>query len=238
MSSEFVVNLRHESNHSSPFRFILSYVFNQPITALVLVLGAFSNAALASAVPIFLGDAFAALQTVNEQTIAGVTAAAIGIFVSQTARSLLQFSRNIAAEVFAQRIERDVRDELYASLLGKSMTFHDLQPVGEIMARVTNDVREMNLMMNPGVNLLIGAGMFLIMPGLAAPQIHPELVLVPLGFIIAHLIVQVRFVRQLHPIAQEVRASFGKMNARLAESLEGLQVVKGAAQEDNEAERF
>jgi ATP-binding cassette subfamily B protein len=29
------------------------------------------------------------------------------------------------------------------------MTFHDMQPVGEIMARVTNDVRELNLMMNP-----------------------------------------------------------------------------------------
>ena len=76
-------------------------------------------------------------------------------------------------ELVAQRIERDVRDELYASLLAKSMTFHDFQPVGEIMARVTNDVREMNLMMNPGVNLIIGSGMFLLLPLIAAPIIHP-----------------------------------------------------------------
>jgi ATP-binding cassette subfamily B protein len=48
--------------------------------------------------------------------------------------------------------------------------------------------------------------------------------------------IQVRFIRTLHPIAQQVRASFGRMNARLAESLDGLQVVKGAAQEKHEIE--
>ena len=84
--------------------------------------------------------------------------------------------RNFSAEIFAQRIERDVRDELYASLLGKSMSFHDMQPVGEIMARVTNDVREMNFMMNPGMNLIVGSGMFLIAPLIAAPRMYPDLI--------------------------------------------------------------
>jgi ATP-binding cassette subfamily B protein len=118
------------------------------------------------------------------------------------------------------------------------MSYHDMQPVGEIMARVTNDVREMNFMMNPGVNLIVGSSMFLIMPALFAPSIHPDLVIVPLMFIVSHVVVQVYFIRHLHPIAQNVRASFGHMNARLAESLEGLQVVKGAAQEDSEVALF
>jgi ATP-binding cassette, subfamily B, bacterial len=118
------------------------------------------------------------------------------------------------------------------------MSYHDMQPVGEIMARVTNDVREMNYMMNPGVNMLIGAGMFLFMPLVFSPLIHPQLILIPAIFITIHIMVQVYFVRKLHPIAQEVRASFGHMNARLAESLDGLQVVKGAAQEDSEVDLF
>ena len=139
--------------------------------------------------------------------------------------------RNFSAEMFAQRIERDVRDELYASLLGKSMSFHDTQPVGEIMARVTNDVREMNFMMNPGMNLLIGSGMFLVVPIIAAPRMYPALIIVPLCFLISYVVVQVRYVRLLNPVAQKVRASFGRMNASVAETLDGLQVVKGAAQE-------
>lgn len=238
MSSEFVVKSPIETNHSNAFRFILSHIARHPLAAILLVIGAFSNAFLAGVVPSLLGDAFDAIRMMNEQSLDLVLNAVLLIILSQVTRSFLQWMRNFSAEVFAQRFERDVRDELYSSLLGKSMSYHDMQPVGEIMARVTNDVREMNYMMNPGVNLVIGSTMFLIMPALFAPSIHPQLILVPLIFIISHLVVQVYFIRRLHPIAQQVRANFGTMNARLAEALDGLQVVKGTAQEDSEVRLF
>ena len=238
MTAEFNVQSPIRSNHSSPFRFILSHILRHPIAALLLVIGAFSNAFLAGVVPGALGDAFDAILLMNERTLALVLNSVILIIGSQTLRSVLQFLRNFSAEVFAQRFERDIRDELYSSLLGKSMSYHDRQPVGETMARVTNDVREMNLMMNPGVNLITGANMFLIMPAIYAPGILPQLVIVPLFFIVAHILVQVYFVVRLHPIAQNVRASFGQMNAKLAESLDGIEVVKGAAQEASEIDTF
>lgn len=238
MTAEFNVKSPITSNRGSPFRFILSHIMRHPIAALLLVIGAFSNAFLAGVVPGALGDAFNAILLANDQTIALVLNSILLIVVSQTLRSALQFLRNFSAEVFAQRFERDIRDELYSSLLGKSMSYHDRQPVGETMARVTNDVREMNLMMNPGVNLITGANMFLIMPAIYAPGILPELVIVPLLFIVSHILVQVYFISRLHPIAQHARASFGGMNAKLAESLDGLEVVKGAAQEESEMRSF
>jgi ATP-binding cassette subfamily B protein len=160
------------------------------------------------------------------------------IIGSQTVRAFLQYMRNFSAEVFSQRIGRDVRDELYSSLLAKSMNFHDSQPVGDIMARVTNDVTELNFMFTPGFNLVVGSSFFLLMPLIVAPLIHPQLILVPLIFTLAHLYFQYKLIRDVHPIAQKVRGSFGKMNSRLAEALEGLQVVKGTAQENKEIERF
>ncbi|MFP4321684.1 MAG: ABC transporter ATP-binding protein, partial [Anaerolineales bacterium] len=135
-------------------------------------------------------------------------------------------------------IERDVRDELYVSLLGKSMAFHDRTPVGEIMARVTNDVREVNLMMNPGFNLIIGSSMFIVLPIFIAPFIHPALIITPLVFAILYIVTQYFYVRSLHDVAQEVRASFGTMNDRLAETLDGIEVVKGTAQEQQEITNF
>jgi ATP-binding cassette, subfamily B, bacterial len=238
MSAEFVAKTTYNSDHSSAFRFILSHVRRHPLWAGLLVLGAFSNAMLAAAIPYFVGESFNAIAQPDGGGLAAVGNAVLALIASQVLRAGLQLLRNVAAETFGQRIERDVRDELYASLLGKSMAFHDRLPVGEIMARVTNDVREMNMMMNPGLNLLIGAGMFLIAPLLIAPTIHPALIVVPLGFVILHMLVQYYFVRSVHPVAQQVRASFGGMNARLAEALDGLQVVKGAAQEEREKERF
>ncbi|MCZ7667165.1 MAG: hypothetical protein M5U34_08080 [Chloroflexi bacterium] len=42
--------------------------------------------------------------------------------------------RNWSNEVVAQRMERDTRDELYVSLLGKDQSFHGRQRIGDIMA--------------------------------------------------------------------------------------------------------
>ncbi len=238
MASEFVVKNTYNSDHRSPAHFIWSHVRRHKLVLFFLILGAFSNASLAAFVPYFIGLAFDALTNITEQTNGTILLAVGGILFVTIMRSFLQFLRNFSAEIFSQRIERDVRDELYASLLGKSMTFHDMQPVGDIMARVTNDVREMNFMMNPGFNLMIGSGMFLLTPVFASPLIKPEFIIVPIGFVVLHVIIQYRFIRSLHPIAQDVRTRFGKMNARLAEALDGLQVVKGSAQEDNESAYF
>lgn len=244
MASEFIAKRTVKTNHSSPFRFILSHISRRWYFTISLMVGAFSNAALAGAVPAYIGLAFDEITRFTEGLVtaeAAVTFAgqiAWTIIISQSIRAVLQLMRNASSEAYGQAIERDVRDELYASLLGKSMTFHDLQPVGEIMARVTNDVREMNLMMNPGINLLIGSWWFLIVPILGAPLIHPQLIWIPLIFVLAQFVVQGYFLRQLRPIAEEVRANFGKMNSRLAESLDGLQVIKGAAQEDQEIGYF
>lgn len=235
MSSEFVADQSFHSDRSSPFKFVWSHVSHHPWVGLGMIIGAFSNAALASIVPILLGRAFEALGQSNLQMVGLL---ALAIIASQLIRGALQLMRNFSAETFGQRVERDVRGELYASLLGKSMTYHDFQPVGEIMARVTNDVRELNLMMNPGMNLLIGSGMFLILPVFVAPSIHPALILTPGLFLILYILVQIRYVRKLHGVAQHVRSTFGRMNARLAESLDGIQIVKGTAQEEQEISLF
>jgi ATP-binding cassette subfamily B protein len=236
MASEFIARI-YKTDHSTPLRFIWSHIARHPLVAILMLLGAFSNAALASAVPYFIGQAFNAVLAGGD-AMSVVIAMSLAIIAAQILRAGLQLMRNFSAEIFAQRIERDVRDELYASLLGKSMTFHASQPVGEIMARVTNDVREMNLMMNPGANLIIGSGFFLLLPAIAAPLIYPALGLVPMAFLVIYFLLQYQFIRALNPIAQEVRTSFGQMNARLAETIEGVQVVKGAAREGAEIRAF
>ncbi|HEC23840.1 MAG TPA: ABC transporter ATP-binding protein [Chloroflexi bacterium] len=236
MSSEFIARAFDKSDHSSPARFIWSHIRRHPVVGLLMVFGAFSNAALASVVPYLIGQAFnVIIAGGGMKRVASLTLAIVG---SQLGRGVLQFMRNFSSETFAQRIERDVRDELYASLLGKSMTFHDFQPVGEIMARVTNDVRELNLMMNPGLNLILGSGMFILLPLVVSPTIHPALILTPLLFLLAYVLIQYHYVSSLHRVAQEVRASFGRMNARLAETLDGIEVVKGTAQEKEEIRYF
>ncbi|MFN8466116.1 MAG: ABC transporter ATP-binding protein [Caldilineaceae bacterium] len=237
LKSEFAVSLPWTTDTSGPLRWVFSHVRRNWLLVLLMLVGAIGNAALAAAIPIFTGQAFDAVTGTNPNLQVLVTATVL-LIASQAIRSGLQLARNFGSEVLGQRVERDARQELYGSLLGKSMGFHDLRPTGEIMARATNDVRELALMMAPGFNLVIGSGIFLLMPIFVAPRYNPTLVLTPLIFAITYLVSMVFYLRDLQPVTAEVRRTFGIMNGGLAESIDGIATVKGAAQEEAEVQRF
>ncbi len=236
--SEFAIQQEFQADRRGPVRWILSHALRNKLLILGVFIGAFGNAALAATTPVLTGRAFDAVAA-TPPDLRGVATAAGLVAVSQLVRGLvLQLLRNLSSETIGQKLERDVRDELYASLIGKSMSFHDTQATGDLMARATNDVREINLMFNPGLNLVIGSANFLIMPILVAPTIHPQLSLIPLIYLGTYVFAVRGYLRQLRPATEAVRDRFGKMNTRLAEAIDGIETVKGAAQERYETDRF
>jgi len=235
--AEFSLHRKYLSDRTDPVKWIWSHVRRHWWIIFMMVIGAVGNAALAAVIPVLTGDAFnAMLKPVPDTSVLVSLALIIG--VSQVIRGALQLGRNFGAELLAQKLERSVRDELYLSLLGKSMTFHNLQPVGDTMARTTNDVREVNYMFSPGINLVVGSLIFLLMPIFVAGRYHPALIITPVAFIVLYFASLIRYLKTLSPITDEVRATFGKMNSHLSESLDGVEVVKAASQENAEVERF
>lgn len=236
-SSEFTVVQPWRSNRKGPGWWVFSHVRRNWAIILVILAGAIGNAALAAAIPIFTGQAFDAV-TGAVPDLRALAVACILLVISQGVRSGLQLGRNFGSEVLGQRLERDSRRELYGELLGKSMGFHDMHSTGDIMARSTNDVRELALMMAPGLNLVIGSAIFLVMPIVVAPRYHPTLVVVPVLFAIGYVLAMWHYLRSLQPVTAAVRRTFGEMNARLTEAVEGIETVKGAAQEEREVALF
>ena len=237
LPAEFTLARRHTSDRGGPVRWIWSHAARYWWIIILIFVGALGNAALAAVVPVLTGQAFNAMLAANPDT--GVLLPlALVIGGSQIVRGVLQLGRNFGAELMAQKIERDIRDELYLSLLGKSMTFHNLQPVGDTMARATNDVREVNYMFSPGINLVVGSFLFLVMPFFFVEQYSPWLVLTPAIFALGYFIAFWHYLRTMSPVTDEVRGSFGEMNTHLSETLDGVEIMKGAAQEGSEIERF
>jgi ATP-binding cassette, subfamily B, bacterial len=235
--SEFAVIQPWSTDTRGPLRWVFSHMRRYWPIVLLILAGAIGNAGLAAAIPILTGQAFDAITGTNPNLQVLLTATLL-LIASQAIRSSLQLARNFGSEVLGQRVERDARRELYGSLLGKSMGFHDLRPTGEIMARATNDVRELALMMAPGLNLVIGSGVFLLMPIMVAPRYNPALVATPLAFAVSYLVSMVFYLSNLQPVTAEVRRTFGVMNGGLAESIDGIATVKSAAQEEAEVQRF
>jgi ATP-binding cassette subfamily B protein len=236
-SAEFTLPKKYSTDRRGPGRWVASHAVHQWPLAIVALLGALGNAAMAAVPPVLVGLAFNdILQSPPNTSRLGFFVVVIGI--TQVSRGLLQFGRNFGFEVIAQRIERNIRDELYSSLLGKSMTFHSLQPVGDTMARATNDVREVNFLFSPGLNQVIGSFIFLIVPLILAHTYHPALTFVPALFIVFFFLLLWQYLHMLRPITEKVRGSFGFLNSRLSEALDGIETVKGAAQEAAEVNLF
>jgi ATP-binding cassette subfamily B protein len=234
---EFALPQRYPTNRSGPVRWTLSHALHRWPLILLALFGAFMNAAMAAATSVLIGQAFNAVLT-SPPNLMRLGQIALTIAVLNLVRGFLQYCRNGGFELIAQGIERDVRNELYVSLLGKSMTFHNIQPVGDTMARATNDVREVNFLFSPGVNMVIGSINFLIMPLVLAPRYHPTLILTPLIFIFFYFIALRTYLRKLRPITDNVRSAFGQLNTRLSESLDGIETVKGSSQEETEISKF
>jgi ATP-binding cassette subfamily B protein len=192
---------------------------------------------LFSAIPRLTGLAFdEVLKTEpSAQRLAAIALSILGLVI---VRGLLDFTSSWSVETLGQRMERDAREELYISLLGKSQTFHNRQRVGDIMARATNDVRQLNPMMNPGVALIIESTIGIIAPLIFIAFLNFKLLLSPVLFVIAYIFALRRYVKQLNPVAGEQRWRFGEMNAGLTETITGIEVVKSAAQEAQERGKF
>jgi ATP-binding cassette, subfamily B, bacterial len=237
-TAEFTLPQKYKTDRRGPVRWIASHTIHQWPVALTAVLGAVANAALMAVSPILVGEALNIVLAAPADEMAQLGRLAVILAISQLVRGVMQFGRNFGFELIAQRIEREVRSELYTNLLGKSMTFHNLQPVGDTMARSTNDVRQVNYLFSPGLNMVIGSINFLIMPLFLAPRYNWGLMLAPAVFIVFYYFALKSYLGELAPITDEVRVAFGELNMRLSEALDGIETVKGSSQEEAEVKRF
>ncbi|HJS29402.1 MAG TPA: ABC transporter ATP-binding protein [Anaerolineales bacterium] len=237
LKREFSVADEHIYNRSGPVRWIISHLVRYPHFLASFLLAATLTNLLFSMIPLLIGQAFdEVLEPVPDPQRLLTTALTILTLV--IIRGLLDITNSWSVETLGQRMERDAREELFISLLGKSQTFHNRQRVGDIMARATNDVRQLNPMMNPGVSLIIESIIGTIAPLVFIALLLPQLLLSPLLFVVAFIFALRRYINQLNPVAGEQRWRFGEMNAGLTETITGIEVVKAAAQETQERQKF
>jgi ATP-binding cassette subfamily B protein len=235
---EFTVANEYRYDRSGPIRWILSHILRYPWLPFATLLIAILVSVLSSTNSVLVGRVF---DLVKQSGATGqmMLQAALVILAVGLGQGIAQLIRNLVVEMLAQLVERNARDELYLSLLGKSLTFHGRQRIGDIMARATNDVHMLNLMISPGLVFIFAALIGLIVPIAAIPiNLPPQLLISPAIFLVLFGITLRRYIRELDPVVGAVRERFGLMNARLAETIEGIQVVKGSAQERQEQNIF
>ncbi len=234
---EFRLEHEHRYDRRSAVRWILSHLARYPLLPLVMLAASIVNNIAYGGIQVYVGQAFD-LITQPTWTNRALLAVGLSVLASASAQGVTGLLRNFAVSFIAQRIERDARDELYISLLSKSQTFHGRQRIGDIMARATNDVRMLNAMFSPGIMLITDSLMGLVIPTIMIGFLNPRLLLVPAIFTVLLVITVYDYNRRLKPVSVAQREQYGQMNARLAEAIAGIEVVKANAQEQEESRRF
>ncbi len=237
INREFRLENEKQFDRRGPVRWIVSQLTHYWYLPLIAIIAAVVNNFAASYIQVLIGRGFDLLNTPGWPT-RSLVLLALAVFGSAALQGIFGLARNSAFEFMAQRIERDSRDSLYGSLLGKSQTFHNRQRIGDIMARATNDVRMLNIMFSPGLMLITDSLVGLAAPIVLITQIDTRLLLTPVVFLLLFVITIRGYARRLSPVSEALRASFGTMNAGLAETVSGIEVVKGNAQEQQEGARF
>ena len=236
-SREFTLENEYVYNRRNPGMWIFSHLVRYPVFPLLMLIAAVVNNLAYSSIQVYFGRGFD-LITQPGWTTQALGALALSLVGMAAAQGVFGIFRNFSISFIAQRIERDSREELYISLLGKSQTFHGQQRIGDIMARATNDVRMLNVMFSPGIMLITDSLMGLIIPISVIGSMNPRLLLFPLVFTAGLVITVYDYNRRLKPVSTERRDQFGKMNAHLAEAVAGVEVVKGNTQEQAEWTKF
>jgi len=235
-NSEFSVESDRQYNRRGPIIWLISHAWAHKTFFFMALFGFLSAYICFSYARVLIGDAAAQIiEPTGSNVLIGISLTILFVLVLDGISSL---ASAIALEVLANRTERDARQELYTSLLGKSQTFHDQQRVGDIMARATDDVRQLNATISPGILFVFDMVLGIIVPLTFMAFIHIELLFVPIVFLITFLITVTRYIQRLDPVIQEQRMQYGVMNAGLEETVSGIEIVKVAAQEAFEKKKF
>lgn len=235
-NSEFVVENAKQFDQTGPLRWGFSHIWRYKLLAILalsmLGIGYFAQAQ----VPLLFGQATESF--ISPELRPELRRISLTILALLVGQGLLNLGGAFLVEIIAQRFETDAREELYTGLLGKSQTFHDQQRVGDIMARATDDVKQLNFAINPGMRFIIATILGILVPVVTIFSIDIRLTIVPGLFVLSYILAVGGYLSRLGPIIGQQRIQFGKMNASLEETISGMEVVKASAQEDFERAKF
>jgi ATP-binding cassette subfamily B protein len=138
----------------------------------------------------------------------------------------------------SRHLEYDIRGELVAHLLKLSPSFYDRTRTGDIMARATNDLEAVRMMIGPAVmhianTLVVGTGAIAMMVYLS-----PKLTLYALLPALFFPVVMNRLGNLIHRKFMKIQEHFAHMTAVVQENLAGVRVIKAYRQEDQENAHF
>src|SRR5579875_1841715 len=153
-------------------------------------------------------------------------------------KGIFQYWMRVIIIGISRDIEFDLRNDLFAHLVRLSQDFYSRYRTGDIMARSTNDLNAVRMMLGPGIMYWTETSVMLVLA--VAVMIQADWRLTLMALIPAPLVsvAVIFFGRRIHTRFEHIQKMFSDISSRVQENLAGVRVVRAYAQEKPEVEQF
>lgn len=150
---------------------------------------------------------------------------------------ILSFGRHRNALV-SVNLSGDLRQALYTHLQTLDRSFYARYPLGDLMARATNDIATIQRFFRFSVHQLASlVGVILIAPIFIAMQ-SSALVLLLLPLLLAMILVGWQIAAHIRQASERVQASYGALTETVQQNLRGIRTIHSLGQEEREIRYF
>ncbi len=153
-------------------------------------------------------------------------------------KGIFQFLTRWVVIGISRDIEFDLRNDLFAHLERLSYSYYQRNRTGDIMARATNDLNAVRMLLGPAI--MYSANTIVFTAGALGFMlaISPKLTIYAfLPLPIASIVIQY-FGRRIHERFERIQAMFSDISARAQENFSGARVIRAYVQEQAEIAAF
>ena len=153
-------------------------------------------------------------------------------------KGLFQYWMRVILIGVSRDIEYDMRNDLFAHLLRLSPDFYARTRTGDIMARATNDLNAVRMMLGPGLMYSFETSLTFLLAIVVMAWVDwrlTALALLPAPLVSLAVF---WFGRVIHARFERLQAMFSDITSKVQESLAGVRVLRAYVQEEAELKQF
>ena len=153
-------------------------------------------------------------------------------------KGIFQYWMRVILIGISRDIEFDLRNDLFAHLIRLSPEYYGRTRTGDIMARATNDLNAVRMMLGPGVMYWFETSLTFILAIAIMTHVDWRLAMfavMPAPFVSLAVIL---FGRVIHDRFEQIQAMFSDISSRVQENLAGVRMIRAFVQERAEMRRF
>ena len=160
------------------------------------------------------------------------------IAVLSAIKGVFQYWMRVIIIGISRDVEFDLRNDLFSRLITLSWDFYGKFRTGDIMARATNDLNAVRMMLGPGVMYWTETMLTLVLAVIIMAWVDWPLALVALAPTPVVSLAVVLFGRMIHSRFERIQKMFADISSRVQENFAGVRVIRAYVQEDAEIQRF